>query len=174
MTMKQYERVCPICGKQFTTNSHTVKMCSPECVKIRKIQWNREYMLKDSTRRSRRNLARLKAKEVKCKICGKSIEHTYEYGNWHTKMHDNCVYIDIIRTLNTGGKISNKQMSRLYVRGYTVASFKDEFKEYILDSPISNENELQQGCLSYDDELPLELDTLADEAYRLINEGVKK
>lgn len=154
MTMKQYERVCPICGKKFTTNSQPVKMCSPECVKIRGKQWADAYYSREDIKKKiriyRREYSHKTGRcEPKCIICGKPIEHTYEYGNWHTRMHDNCVYVDCINTLNSGHKLSSKQLQRLIARGYNIAMFKEEFREYLLDSPISNENEREQGVKAF-------------------------
>ena len=146
MTMKkQYERICPVCGKKFTADYHTFRMCSPECKKLRLKQWGKEYRSTDEYKKKRRELARAYRDAKPCMICGKPVYHTYENGNWHTRMHEKCIYIDIINTINTSGKISRKQYQRLISRGYNLSEFKNEFRDYLLDSPILNENEQEQG-----------------------------
>lgn len=175
MTMKQYNRKCPICGREFVTDSiHRNVFCSPECVRIRHEQWAKEYYSRNDVKAKKKAYKRNYIREKsKCILCGKPMYHSFENGDCKTTMHDKCVFVDCLNTLNTGGVLNNAQRQRLVSRGYGLKEFKREFREYLLDSPILNENEREQGCNAYDVKLLLDGDTLADEAYRAINEGVK-
>ena len=143
------------------------RICSEEC----RIKRRQAYVYERYT--PEYNAKRRKKRNSLCVLCGKPMNHKCVPMDTATRMHDTCVYIDCINALNTSGKLTDAQRQRITVRGYTLKSFKEEFNEYILDSPISNENEREQGCNAYDGKLLFYGDMLADEAYRAINEGVK-
>lgn len=63
-----YEKVCAVCGKKFTTNSHRSKLCSDECRKISQKEALKKYLEK----RVRENRARVAART--CIVCGNPID----------------------------------------------------------------------------------------------------
>ena len=169
MTMKQYNRKCPICGREFVTDSkHRNVFCSPECVRIRHEQWSKEYYSRNDVKARKKAYKRNYIREKsKCILCGKPMYHSFESGDCKTTMHDKCVFVDCLNTLNTGGVLNNAQRQRLASRGYGVKEFKREFKEYILDSPILNENEQEQGRKHLHVKNDYEEQTRQNEPYRM-------
>ena len=88
--------------------------------------YRREYAASEAHRKKNRERQRAKAVTY-CRLCGKPIERNYSTGHKDTsRMHDECVYKDILETLKAGKPLDTKQKSRLEFRGYTVAEFKEE------------------------------------------------
>lgn len=131
---------CVICKKEFEPKPHLrkrQKCCSPECSYVRNLQINNMWRAahRDKVRESaRRQPKKRRLRECRCKLCGGILikpETRERISSIH--MHDECVYNDIISTLNDGEKLSAKQKLRLYSRGWTVTEFKDEVWKGRLD-----------------------------------------
>lgn len=66
--MAQRTAICPICGAEFTTQSHNKKYCGPECKRVGVNAYQRQYYhdLKAGKRRKRLRFgARLQAAKAK-------------------------------------------------------------------------------------------------------------
>lgn len=120
---------CAVCGRLFEPRKNLVNKqmcCSEECRVIYRKEVSREYAASEAHRKKNRERQRAKAVTY-CRLCGKPIERNYSTGHKDTsRMHDECVYKDILETLKAGKPLDSKQKSRLEFRGYTLAEFKEE------------------------------------------------
>ena len=126
---------CIICGKMYEPYrcyGERQLTCSQECRKIYARQYAKtnpkryEYM-----ERMKQNARERRNGHVICRICGKPIYRTFEFGEGSPWMHYECVINDCISTLQKGEKLSRKQLLRLDARGYSITEFREEFKDEI-------------------------------------------
>ena len=67
-----------------------------------------------------------------CKICGRPIANDCNYGGDNARMHDKCVFGDILTTLQNTGKITHVQEQRLHQRNYSLKRLKEEHRDFII------------------------------------------
>lgn len=126
---------CVMCGKDFEPRYNLAKRqicCSKECSAARgkaysdarqadPIRW-RAYLDREKELRKQR------IKPQKCLLCGKDvIPDGYFHKGHHVKLHDECVFEDCLKVLESGMKLNHKQAQRLAARGYTVSEFTEEY-----------------------------------------------
>ena len=125
------KKICVICGKEYEphfTKEKTQKTCSKECREVLTNKYNLEYRRRDYVRKRHIAYMRKYNGNPKCVICGKPIERNYSTGHTaRTRMHEECVYQDIINTLKSGQKLNTAQYQRISSRGYSVKDFIEEF-----------------------------------------------
>lgn len=125
-------RSCIECGKKFTTYRFIQKVCGPECRGIRTKrmakEWyeeNHDYVI-SMAKKAQIN----KPGKARCRLCGKIIKQAMISDHkGRVTMHDECVYNDAIKTLQSGKELSNIQKQRLRTRGFTVRELKNEVNE---------------------------------------------
>ena len=127
------KKICVICGKEYEpyAGQHSrQKTCSKECRKVLVKQYADEY--KERAVVKERHKAYMRKyntahRTTICRLCGKPIIRDYSTGHTaRTRMHDECIYADIAKTLNEGKPLSIAQAQRLYQRGYDIESFREE------------------------------------------------
>lgn len=101
---------CIICGKLFDPKRYNQITCCQECAKQRNL--NR---VKDNYRKNVNNANRQKL----CTVCGKPIDYAAENKRRYAKMHEDCVLKDLLNTVKSGGKLSDKQYNRMMLRALT-------------------------------------------------------
>lgn len=118
---------CIICGKEFETNHSTQKTCGFECHMIHSRKQSNKYYWDHRIDQLQKNkeYSRTHKKPIVCILCGKEVPRNPT--GHRSRMHDDCVYDDIIDTINSGREISYAQRSRLGRRGYTVKEFLSEY-----------------------------------------------
>ena len=133
------EKICPVCGKSFiparghewnqeTCGNHK---CSEHWCRAKKTEEEKHYKLV----KQRKNY-----KTPLCEICGCVLERQV---NSHkrlpsNRLHDSCVYLNCIDALIEGKTLSKTQLSRLRTRGYTLGSFKKDYKSGKFDELVDN------------------------------------
>lgn len=128
------KKICTICGKEYEPHYSKInsqKTCSKECRKALTKQYADEYkeraVVKERHKAYMREYNMAHRKTI-CMLCGKPIIRDYSTGHTaRTRMHDECIYADIAKTLNEGKSLSIAQAQRLYQRGYDLQSFREEW-----------------------------------------------
>lgn len=127
---------CKICGKDFDAQQSNYIICSPECRKVNKDAYRKQYENKTREYRLQRqreyNRKRPK-KEVKCSICGKTVKHTFNSDGRliHYRYHAECVLKDAIDRFNELGKWvqTDTRIHRSINYGYTKAEVMELMQE---------------------------------------------
>ena len=122
-------RKCVECGKEFSTYRAIQKICSPQCrvqrEERKRKEWyaeNREYILQ-----WQKNAQANKSGKAYCRICGKLIKQAILADHkGRVTMHDECIYDDAVKTLQSGKELSEIQKQRLRTRGFVVRDLKKE------------------------------------------------
>lgn len=132
---------CIICGKEFTPyhGSKDQNTCSKECRKIRNnANLRRKYHenIEQSRLETREYQRKHRKGMVKCMICGEPVYRCWNDPDCkkNSRLHDGCVYDEIIETLAAGIQLTTKQRSRLSQRGYNRERFIEEFKDEITEA----------------------------------------
>lgn len=125
---------CVICGKEYEPyagQARRQKTCSPECRKILNRMHDKEYKSLECVRESHKLYMRrynIRRRNPVCTICGKPLIRDYSTGHTaRTRMHDECVYIDVVNTLKAGKPLNTAQYQRLVSRGYDMQSFREDW-----------------------------------------------
>ena len=122
-------RICVECGKEFSTYRAIQKICSPQCrvqrEERKRKEWyaeNRDYILQ-----WQKNAKANQPGKAYCRICGKLIKQAILVDHkGRVTMHDECVYDDAVKTLQSGKELSEIQKQRLRTRGFVVRDLKKE------------------------------------------------
>ena len=125
-------RNCVECGKEFSTYRPIQKVCSPECREQRELrrrkEWyaeNREYVIQMV-----RTYNLQKSGVARCRLCGKLIKQVMLSDHkGRAQMHDECVYNDAVKTLQSGNELTEVQQQRLRTRGYSIRELKNEINK---------------------------------------------
>lgn len=125
-------RTCIECGKEFSTYRFIQKVCGPECREIRtkRMQkaWydnNHDYVI-SMARKAQFN----KPGKARCRLCGKLIKQALITDHkGRVQMHDECIYNDAIKTLQSGKQLSEVQEQRLRTRGWTIKDIREALND---------------------------------------------
>ena len=127
---------CKICGKLFEPDDQRFKCCSKTCRKMNQLQHNRRW------RQEHKEEFKLLWKKNHpnnpnktphfCKICGERIWWTKTS---HPVRHDECVLNEIVKTVNSGKRISDAQYQQLKCRGYDLGMFAEEYRKVLKHYP---------------------------------------
>lgn len=129
-----YEKQCRICGKDIVVpNSRYCTCGSDECKKKNNKRLYEEYYkrikndsyLYEEIRKRELNNHRRSYKPVMCMLCGKQMVRDYNAPTHRDRMHTECIVKDAIETIKSGSKLTTKQWTRLYGRGYDVSMIKE-------------------------------------------------
>lgn len=108
---------CRICGAEFVPTKNVSKYCSDECRKkanhTREREWKRCHPQK-------RRLS-----VIICRLCGKPVDP--QYGGekvYRPKIHEECIYNDLMRTVLNHERFSPTQKSRMNNMGITLKEIK--------------------------------------------------
>ena len=100
-------RNCSECGRLFDPIRYNQLTCSPECARARNRNRVKENYKKDKD----------KTKKLKvCTICGKPIDFDKERNRHYARMHEDCVMKDLLDTVRTGKRLTDKQYNRMMAR----------------------------------------------------------
>ena len=134
MEMKKMKKICVVCGKEFEytgLNPKQIGICSKDCRKKRNVERLHKFYEKHPEKKAEYSEAAFYRYcpdgMIHCKICGQPI-----YRNDRTdkmQMHDTCIYDDCIRTLQQHKTLTNQQYNRLRLRGYTLATFREDYAD---------------------------------------------
>ena len=138
--------ICIICGKEFIPyhGSTVQNTCSDECriIRRRKDQYNKYHEDVERSRIETRKYQRQHRNGmVKCLICGEPVYRCWSdpESKKKSRLHDGCVYDDIIESIAAGIQLTTKQRSRLTQRGYNTERFIKDFKDEILEQTHKNQ-----------------------------------
>lgn len=134
--MNYEPRICIICGREFEPHTWHQKCCCLYCTEVNLKNKAREHAASQPVKAKGR-MYRLKHPHGVCKLCGKPVFKNPHKVHDSTKMHDECVYKDVINTLKMGKTINSTQASRLAGRGWSVREFKIEHWEEIIYGDIN-------------------------------------
>ena len=110
MTDYDEMRTCTICGRLFDPIRYNQLTCSPECSRKRNCE-----RVKENYKRDKNKTVVLKV----CTICGKPIDYDKERSRRYAKMHDDCVMKDLLDTVRSGKRLTDKQYNRMIARALT-------------------------------------------------------
>lgn len=134
------KEICMICGREFERHNNK-KTCSIECRKKR-IRDTFEKWKAENPERYRKWQKNYNSKHSrvgwhrKCIICGKSLYLSKEDEPTKKRMHDTCVYDDVLKTIIEGKPVTGTQRNRLYSFGYTVKTFREDYVDEIREGSI--------------------------------------
>lgn len=143
MKKMQQDKICTVCGKEYTPRRYDQLTCSAECRTVHnyetKHKRDKDYYTYKPT--------------SKCKICGKTVINSFALNpNRRTSatMHDECVFEDCRKTLEAGETLNHVQLLRLQARGYTIPEFKEEFMGITTEPKEVDWSKIGTGLLCLD------------------------
>lgn len=133
-------KICIICGKEFLSyapNAQQPGICSEQCRRInRKIIRDRLFTKHPEKKLEYRETEYWKRYyPVHCRICGGLIESEPDRKK-RPIYHDVCVYDQILEIIKKHGKLTDCQRNMLYLRGYTVKSFKADYADELAETEL--------------------------------------
>ena len=109
--MNDYDemRTCSVCGRLFDPIRYNQLTCSEECSRKR----NCERVKQNYKKNKDRTITRV------CTICGKPIDYDKERSGRYAKMHEECVMKDLLDTVRSGNRLTDRQYNRMIARALT-------------------------------------------------------
>lgn len=129
-------RKCIICGSEYMPTGNQQKYCrtcAPVVLKAKRSEAAKRFNKKQKDIHKYWREVYRRNKKIKlqiCKLCGNPIE-LYQRRDRAQQLHDTCVVDDLIKTINSEGKLTSKQHKRLRNLGYKIDDFKADYKDEI-------------------------------------------